>query len=245
MTVLAASKTGPPARGGGGDLLRPLVGGFQQLGGAQVECPSACVAVEKRPAPRTRSCGGRAHLTISNDREVFTRRVSTPPRWARAAWGRLEMTTPSRRRYPPSSPTCPGQSPGRHPARLPTTQSHLRRTHRLGTPHRSSSLTTTNLGCLARACGEDGAHDFFEPRVTDGLHVLPEGGGRGEYARRTMCCRGRPTTQSQHDSTQRWFAGKPPRVHPAPARSSHLGGYGLHPVHRWARSGIRAGVCVG
>src|ERR1035437_10702124 len=52
---------------------------------------------------------------------------------------------------PLSSPTTAGQPARRHPERLLENPHPLRRTHRLGPPQNSRSLTSKNLGCLPRA----------------------------------------------------------------------------------------------
>src|SRR5271166_1529006 len=58
-------------------------------------------------------------------------------------------------------------------------------------------------------------HGYFQPRErVDGLDVPTESASHsGEYARRIMRCRGRPTMQSLDPWTPKRSAGKPPRVH--------------------------------
>jgi hypothetical protein len=62
--------------------------------------------------------------------------------------------------WPPSSITTTGQPAGRHPAWLPENPHPLRRTHRLGPPQNSRSLTFKNLGCLPRSARVDDMHHY-------------------------------------------------------------------------------------
>ena len=71
-----------------------------------------------QPAP-----GGR-HLPLGVRR---AHRLTRRPRLLRSA--------SRRRRHPPRRPPRPRQPPRRHPPRLPGPPHHLRRNHRLGTPH--------------------------------------------------------------------------------------------------------------
>jgi hypothetical protein len=102
-------------------------------------------------APITRASGKRRTVLA---RFVRNRRLTDPLAWwafcsltcspgARACYDRHR----ARGGYPSASPPCPGQPMGRHPARLPTPPSLLRRAHRLAaiTPT-TRWLTPTDRG---------------------------------------------------------------------------------------------------